>query len=184
MTVNPVPAATIVPSGSVAVCSGDSVLLTAGGGTSYQWSNAATSSTVWASQGGSYDVTVTDANGCTAAPAIGATLTLNHATPPTIHQSGSVLISSPAVSYQWQLNGTALGGGDTTQSIAVTQNGNYVVSIVDANGCRASSSAYSYTNIGISTIGTDTGVRLYPVPNHGSFMIDMADYIRRASHYI
>ena len=176
MTINPIPAATIVPSGTVSVCSGDSVLLTAGGGTGYQWSNAATSGTIWASQGGSYDVTVTDANGCTAAPAVGATLTVNTATPPTIHQSGGVLISSPAVSYLWQLNGTALGGADTTQSIAVTQNGNYVVSIVDANGCHASSSAYSYTNIGVSAIGADLGVRLYPVPNHGAFMIDMTEY--------
>jgi hypothetical protein len=183
MTVNAVPNATLVPSGNVSVCTGDSVLLTAGGGTSYQWSNNKTTSTLWVSLAGNYDVTVTDANGCTASPVSAATVATQSAIPPTITQSGNVIISSAAVSYQWQFNGSLLQG-DTAQSLTITQSGSYLVYIVDANGCRGASAPNIFTftpdtthsHVGVQTLSSDLGVKLYPVPNQGSFMIDMPEY--------
>lgn len=183
MTVNAVPNATLLPSGNVSVCVGDSVLLTAGGGTSYQWSNSNTASTLWVSQAGNYDVTVTDANGCTASSVSAATVATQSAIAPTITQSGNVIISSPAVSYQWQFNGNLLQG-DTAQTLTITQSGSYLVYIVDANGCRGASvpNIFTFTpdtthsHVGIQTLTADLGVKLYPVPNLGTFMVDMPEY--------
>jgi hypothetical protein len=59
-------AATISPSGSINICDGASVLLTASDGISWLWSNGATTRSVLASSAGSYTVTVTTATGCNA----------------------------------------------------------------------------------------------------------------------
>jgi hypothetical protein len=71
VSVNPLPTATITPPGPTAVCEGDSVVLTAsaGAGYSYLWSIGSTAQAVTVTNSGSYVVTVTDANGCTAASA-------------------------------------------------------------------------------------------------------------------
>ncbi|MGB3077156.1 MAG: PKD domain-containing protein, partial [Chitinophagales bacterium] len=59
------PVVTITPSGSTSICSTGSVDLTASpSGLNYYWSNGATSQTITATLQGSYNVNVTDANGC------------------------------------------------------------------------------------------------------------------------
>jgi subtilisin-like proprotein convertase family protein len=83
----PVVTASIVANGSTAICPGSSVVLTANGGTTYLWSNAATTQSIVASTANTYSVTVSDANGCTATasqavtvnPASSAPITTNYA---------------------------------------------------------------------------------------------------------
>ena len=68
---------TILASGPTSFCAGGSVMLTASsGGTSYLWSNGATTQVITASASGSYTVTVTYANGSSATSAA-TTVTAN-----------------------------------------------------------------------------------------------------------
>jgi hypothetical protein len=63
----------------------------------------------------------------------------------------------------------------------MTQSGDYAVITRDSNGCYAKSINYLFTYMdtshtdtisGINPIGADLGVRLYPVPNQGSFVVE------------
>jgi hypothetical protein len=109
---------------------------------------------------------------CSAAALVPATVTVDIPTVPTVSQSGNTITSTPAIGYQWIFNSTALTG-DTAQSYTISQTGNYMVVTRDANGCYASSLAYIFTYVdGITGISSDMGVKLYPVPNQGSFVVE------------
>ncbi|MFZ4522614.1 MAG: hypothetical protein ACOYNC_12970, partial [Bacteroidales bacterium] len=60
--VTPGPAAAITPGGPTNFCQGGSVALTASGGTSYLWSNSATTAAITVSSTGTYTVTATNAS--------------------------------------------------------------------------------------------------------------------------
>ena len=63
MNTNPTPALT--PAGSTTFCDGDSVILDADAGFStYAWSSGEATASITVTTAGSYDVTVTDVNGC------------------------------------------------------------------------------------------------------------------------
>jgi hypothetical protein len=66
---------------------------------------------------------------------------------PTTFCSGSsvTLTSSPATTYQWNQNGSALSG-QTAQTYTASLNTNYSVTISDANGCLATS-ALTYLTV-------------------------------------
>lgn len=148
-------AASISASGSTTFCQGGSVTLTASTGTSYLWSNGATTQSITPSSSGNYTVAVTN-NGCTAnAPATAinviapptATITASGST--TFAQGGSVTLtaSSPGSggSYLW------LPAGQTTQSITVSATGNYSVMLTNSNGCSATSAATAVMVTGTAT---------------------------------
>lgn len=121
------------------VCPGDSVELDAGAGyTEYDWSNGATSRTIWGKPGGTYRVTVRNAAGCggTSAP-----ITLREATPPTptivaggslsLCMGDSVTLDAGAgyASYLWS-------DGSIDRVLVVHDAGRFSVEVVDTNGCR------------------------------------------------
>jgi hypothetical protein len=101
----------------------------------YQWSNNATTQSITVTTAGTYTVTVTDWQGgpCTAVasktvsvnPALNPVITTNG--PTTFCTGGSVtLTASPAQTYLWS-------NGQNTQSITVTQPGNYWVTETNGN---------------------------------------------------
>jgi hypothetical protein len=159
VTVNPLPPATITAGGPTTFCAGGSVTLTASSGTSYSWSNGATTPSINVTASGAFSVTVTDANGCsvTSAP---TTVTVN-ANPPTpmitaggpttFCNGGSVTLTAPGgYTYSWS-------NGATTQSIVASASGAYRVTVTDANGCTATSSATTVTeNPTITAFGPPT----------------------------
>ena len=112
---------------------------------------------------GSYNVDVTDANGCNAS----ASVTISE---PTELQSSIDITSNMDMSanatggvspytYSWSFNNNQLS---TSSSLTPSQNGVYTLLVYDANGCT-SVSTYNYTLISVDN-SLDVGVSIYPNP--------------------
>jgi hypothetical protein len=146
VTIHPLPAAAITPSGPTTFCAGGSVTLSAPAAASCSWSNGATTQSIVVSSSGSYSVTVTSANGCRATSASTAVTvnplpaaTVSASGPTTFCAGGSVTLTAGAASsYLWS-------NGATTQSIVVSSSGSYSVIVTNGSGCSATSSATTVT---------------------------------------
>ncbi len=143
VTVSSSPAASITANGPTSFCQGGSVTLTASSGSSYLWSNGATSQSISVMTTGNYSVRVSVSSGCSAV-SIPETVVVHVPSTPVISTSGSttlnpgqtvMLTSSPAVSYLWT------PGSAITQSITVGAAGSYSVKTTDVNGCEATSAS-------------------------------------------
>jgi hypothetical protein len=134
--------ASITPSGPTTFCEGGSVTLTASSGSSWLWSNGATTQAINVSATGSYTVTVTNAAGCSATSAATVvtvnplpTAAISASGPTTFCAGGSVtLTASTGSSWLWST-------GATTQAINVSATGSYTVTVTNAAGCSATSAA-------------------------------------------
>lgn len=91
---------------------------------------------------------------------------------PVITQAGNVLSSSPATSYQWQLNLVDIPGA-TNQSYTILQSGLYTVLIGDENGCKAQASIDAFL-VGIPEVDENSFVNIFPNPSSGSFMVEFS----------
>jgi hypothetical protein len=131
VTINTPP--TVNLGSDITQCSGTAVLDAQNGGSTYLWSNAATTQTISVSASGTYSVVVTDANGCTGTDAINVTFN----TPPIvtlgsdITQCGGTAVldaQNAGSTYLWSTN-------STTQTITVSASGTYSVVVTDPAGC-------------------------------------------------
>lgn len=89
---------------------------------------------------------------------------------PSISLSGSDLVSTSGVTYQWYLNGNLIPSA-TNQNYTPTQNGTYVVRITDVNGCvYAYSPGYMFgTPTKLNTYHSDIAMlEVYPNPSTGN----------------
>jgi gliding motility-associated-like protein len=130
-------------------CGGSVTLDAQNPGSTYLWSNGATTQTIAVSALGTTSITVTVNNTCgsfTSQPATvtilaapsQATVTANGST--TFCQGDSVaLFASAGASYLWSPN------NEISQSIVVNQSGNYSVQVTAANGCTSVSNAIGIT---------------------------------------
>lgn len=130
-------------------CTGDSVLLaTVDGnvpGNVYQWSNNATTPTIYTSQPGTYSVIVRNTqNGCVGRSSVqvgdrpAPTFSLTRDASVCEGDQGTVQLAAsgaPGLRYQW------LTRNDTTQTIIVNQAGQYGVKVTDPQGCTATAVA-------------------------------------------
>ena len=89
---------------------------------------------------------------------------------PIISQSGNVLSSSAAVSYQWNLEGAPISGA-TNQSYTATVKGNYTVTITNSNGCKNTSDPHYTGIIGIDEISILDNLSLAPNPFNEAFYL-------------
>ncbi|HRN95586.1 MAG TPA: gliding motility-associated C-terminal domain-containing protein, partial [Chitinophagales bacterium] len=106
---------------------------------SYVWSNAAKTSVIGSIPAGNYSVTVTDTTGCS----VVGNITLNNKGSFNISlgsdtgfcAGGETVLNAPSgyVNYFWST-------GDTSQSIKITTQGNYHLTVTDAQGCSAADS--------------------------------------------
>jgi gliding motility-associated-like protein len=142
-TVVNIPKPSLSPSGSLTVCAGNSVALTAPSGfVSYNWSNGLTGSTssIVASTSGSYAVTVSNGN-CTSPPSDPFVFTVNSLPPkPTINATGggtlcsggtiTLSVTSGYPIYSWST-------GQNASSFQVNTTGEFYVRVTDANGCQS-----------------------------------------------
>ncbi|MBS1624623.1 MAG: T9SS type A sorting domain-containing protein [Bacteroidetes bacterium] len=151
-----IPTATITPAGPTSFCAGSSVVLNAGGGVSYLWSTGDNTSSVTASTGGTYTVTATADNGCSAASS-GQSVTVNTAGPitpyvningsgwtvnasPTLCPGGSIEFGPQPTSGSWSYSGpggfTAFTRDTTLTNLQPSNSGSYIATYTDAgNGC-------------------------------------------------
>jgi hypothetical protein len=121
--------------GPTEFCPGANITLTAQpGGLTYLWSNGNGGQSISVNQAGMYSVTATDANGCSNTAA--TTITAAPAPSPVIAgpaeicagTSGTLSVNSGFADYNWST-------GQSTQSITVSNPGNYFVTVTDFNGC-------------------------------------------------
>lgn len=138
------PSALIAASGATTLCSGQSVALNASSGVSYLWSNGSTTQQINVNTAGSYAVTVTGANGCTAT-STNQSVTVNALPTAQVTASGSTtlcqgssvtLTATGGSSYLWS-------NGSTASSITVNAIGNYNATVTNSNNCTAASTAIS-----------------------------------------
>jgi predicted DNA binding CopG/RHH family protein len=132
---------------TVITCSTTAISVTATGGVSYSWDGGATPATAENSFSapGTYTVTVTGANGCTATESITITKDDNVPTAAITNNTGSTVITcsttaisvtaTGGVSYSWD-------GGATpaTAENSFSAPGTYTVTVTGANGCTATES--------------------------------------------
>ncbi len=135
LTVAPLPVPNLGP--NLTTCPGSPTVLIPGTFTGYNWNTGATTPTISPTNGGTFSVTVTDANGCTGTDAI----TLTNSSLPSfslgndsfICADTSVLITGPVgmSAYAWSTGATASG-------ITISSGGTYLLTVTDGNGCTAS----------------------------------------------
>ena len=140
-------AAITTPATSVLTCATTSINLTATGGGTYSWYNGTavvgTNATLNVTSAGTYTVTVTSANGCSATAsqvitqnitAPTAAITTPTTTVLTCTSTSISLTATGGGTYSWS-NGTAVVG--TNATLAVTTPATYTVTVTSANGCSA-----------------------------------------------
>jgi len=167
VTVNLLP--TAVVSNDVTICRGDSVDLIASGGTSYRWSNGRITAmnTVSPNQTTTYQVTVTDVNGCAdtghvsvnVIPLPNAFITTSSSTNICAGQTVTLNASSgTGYSYEWYQNGNLLPGAGGSSYVA-SQTGSYTVKTT-VNGCSKTSLPVGITvnSFLTATISSDTTI--------------------------
>ncbi|MES2848976.1 MAG: T9SS type A sorting domain-containing protein [Bacteroidota bacterium] len=131
ITVNTPPPCNITGNG--AICPGGSTQLCAPAGlASYSWSTGATSQCITVKTGGTYSVTVTDANGCSSTGSKNVIVNSLPSCNITVCTSstGNLQLCAPAglASYLWST-------GATTQCITVSASGTYSVTVTNSYGC-------------------------------------------------
>ncbi|MCC6726980.1 MAG: gliding motility-associated C-terminal domain-containing protein [Saprospiraceae bacterium] len=129
---------TVAITGPSAVCNGSPASLQADAGfVDYEWSGGGSAQVFLAPQSGTYTVTATDANGCTAT----ADFMVGNLPDPTPTISGPTVICAGSVATFTVGGGiftaTTWSDGTNASSINASQAGAYTVTVTNANGCTA-----------------------------------------------
>lgn len=160
ITVLPLPA---VEAGatSEAVCQNDEVILFGSGALSYQWTDGVEDSEPFAPAAtGTYTVVGTDANGCTNNAQI--EIIVHDLPQPMVMFEDGELTAETFATYQWLFNGLNIAG-QQAQSWEPVINGYYAVTVVDANGCTATSDQLLVIVSSVAeSMATEAGI--YPNP--------------------
>lgn len=145
----------VVPNGPTTFCQGGNVTLTSAPGTNYAWSNGSNTQNITVTQTGSYKVTVTDNNNCTAASSnVSVTVnptpdaTINASGPTTFCQGDSVTLSGVSgLDYQWS-------NAVNAQSQTVSTSGFYTLTVTNpSTNCTASSGV---TTVNVNSVPSVT----------------------------
>jgi len=161
---------------SCAGASTGSITITPSGGVgpyTYAWTGSTnTTATLSGVPAGSYAVTITDANNCSANVSQTVTET---GTPITItgvvnNPNGFVNITpnggTPPYTYAWS-------NGATTQDIFGASSGTYTVVVTDANDCNSTETFTVSNTIGINEVEAFGELKIFPNPSNGNFNVSI-----------
>lgn len=175
-------------------CEGLGVILTnnSSNATSYNWtfngalpatSTLAAPSPTW-STSGVYQITLIASNSIYSDTLI-QFITINSNPPlPIITQIGNTLQSTPGYSYEWYLANNLIPGA-TNQQYTPTQNGQYRVKVIDANGCWTTSLNFNFIMNGVSDITSNQfQIKLIPNPFYDNFSISIPELMLGANYTI
>lgn len=148
---------TITPSGATTFCQGGSVTLTATAGTSYLWSTGATTQSIIVTTSGSYSVTVNNNGQLSTTNTVN--VTVNAAPSNNITTSGTTSICQGSAVTLTAASGSNFlwSTGATTQSINVTNAGNYTATVTNINGCTSVANAVAVTIVNPTATITASG---------------------------
>jgi hypothetical protein len=129
----------------------------------YLWNTSETTDNITVTQTTDVYVKTTDSIGCTIySDTLSFTMNPNPDTP-SVYQSNDTLYANVVNgTYIWYLNGSSLPA-DSGNFIVPSQNGNYSIAVIDANGCTSQSSDYNYVVSSISR-NNISGWAVYPNP--------------------
>jgi len=148
---------TVAVVGNPKICFGKTTQLTADAGfTSYQWSNGMSTQVITVGNGGTYTVTVSDANGCSGTGQITVTaypqvaVSLSGSTTYCVSGSTNLDAGNGFADYIWST-------GAITPAITISSPGTYSVTVTDSNGCTNSTSVIvtESTSLSITISGKD-----------------------------
>jgi hypothetical protein len=154
------PSASITPSGSLNICSGNSIVLTSNNNLGNQWYKngtlipGATGSTYTATTTGVYTV-ITTTGSCASLASNAVTVNVNPLPTSLITASGSTTFCSggsvvlnantgTGLTYQWKKNGVNITSA-TASSYSATDAGSYTVVVTNSSNCSSTSNSVSVT---------------------------------------
>ena len=161
ITVNPCtafPSANVVMDGNSVLCPGETLTLAAAPGNTYAWTTGASTSEITVSTAGTYGVTVTSSNGCSA-------------------NSGNIIISS-GQSTSSTLDVTALDAY-TLNGIEYTTPGTYTQVIQNVAGCDSTITLNLTLTVGIDDLNAVV-YEVYPNPTADQFTIEASQAVNGA----
>ena len=161
----------ISPPGPYPLCSGDTLTLDAGGSYfGYEWNTGDTSRFLSTSTAGMFFCRVFNGFGpnCWRYTDTADVFVAPLPTIPSITAVLDSLISSPAVTYQWNLDGSPISGADNQAYIPMAT-GDYSVTTEDSNGCQATSAPLGVTVNRAEELNNQ--ITLYPNPTTGQVFV-------------
>ncbi len=132
-TINPLPAVNL--GADITQCGGNVTLNAANSGSSYLWSNGATTQNITVAASGMYSVKVTNAGGCFASDTIQVTIKAL----PVVNLGADISQCGGSAGLNAGNSGGSFlwSNGAVTQSITVNTTGSYSVLVTNTNGCTA-----------------------------------------------
>jgi hypothetical protein len=130
------------------------------------------SGNVWTT-GGTYSDTIANHLGCDSIITID--LTIYNIDVTVTQDANELMANNPIEFFQWLDcdDGYAEIPGETEQLFIASENGNYAVEI-SQDGCVDTSACYTVTHVGVNAQTFENGIKLYPNPNKGDFMLQLA----------
>jgi hypothetical protein len=177
VTIHAVPTVSL---GSDSAQCGGTILLDAQNlGSTYLWNDNSTAQTLTVSSSGTYSVTITDANGCTATDAV--TITINTIPAVTYNETQTlVCINWSAISLtagspsNGTYAGTGVSGNTFDPAVAGAGTHDVIYTFTDVNGCTNSDTSSITVDLCLNTIesGLINSISVSPNPNNGTFVLN------------
>jgi len=177
ITTEPTPANTVNAIGQTTFCEGSgSLVLNALEGSSWLWSNGATTQSITlstASESGSYTCDISNSCGdMVTSAAVSVTIHPQPATPNVTYSGNGVYTSDATSGNQWYLDGNIVPGAtDPTFNATDYQGSTVSVIVTNSDGCTSEASAGAV--VGVTEVkNTLNNVNVYPNPSNGLFDVN------------
>jgi hypothetical protein len=172
VSANPLP--NVDAGNTIEQCGDQTVTLTATGAVTYVWNNSVQNGVSFQSPIGTtaYIVTGIDGFGCSSTDIVNVTINAIPNAQATA-ANAITLVATPAnANYQWIncSDDTAILGA-TGSTFTATENGSYAVIITGNGGCTDTSECVIVDQVGLSDLGVEFGLELYPNPTRENIYV-------------